>query len=130
VHRRQLVGNDFIIKAWVRWRCNRCLRQMRSVGGDRVLFGTDPSDCGLSAVSDRRASVQRPVLKACRRLKSLSALSASEGCWQQRAKMQEAGPHEYQGGSFAMSNLVMFGIDNFDASDQPPHGAFLVWGKA
>ena len=37
-------------------------------------------------------------------------------------------PDEYQGGSFAISNLGMFGIDNFDAVINPPHGAILAVG--
>ena len=37
-------------------------------------------------------------------------------------------PHEYQGGSFAISNLGMMGIDNFDAVINPPHGAILAVG--
>ena len=37
-------------------------------------------------------------------------------------------PHEYQGGSFAISNLGMMGVDNFDAVINPPHGAILAVG--
>jgi pyruvate dehydrogenase E2 component (dihydrolipoamide acetyltransferase) len=32
------------------------------------------------------------------------------------------------GGSFAISNLGMYGIDNFDAVINPPHGAILAVG--
>ena len=45
-----------------------------------------------------------------------------------RAKDKKLAPHEYQGGSFAISNLGMFGIDNFDAVINPPHGAILAVG--
>ena len=38
-------------------------------------------------------------------------------------------PNEYQGGSFSISNLGMFGIDNFDAVINPPHGAILAVGR-
>ena len=40
-----------------------------------------------------------------------------------RAKTKKLAPHEYQGGSFAISNLGMFGVENFDAVINPPHGA-------
>ncbi len=35
---------------------------------------------------------------------------------------------EYMGGTFSISNLGMFGIDNFDAVINPPHGAILAVG--
>ncbi len=41
---------------------------------------------------------------------------------------KELAPHEYQGGSFAISNLGMFGIENFDAVINPPHGSILAVG--
>ncbi len=45
-----------------------------------------------------------------------------------RAKTKKLAPHEYQGGSFAISNLGMMGIENFDAVINPPHGAILAVG--
>merc|ERR1711916_33299 len=45
-----------------------------------------------------------------------------------RARERKLAPHEYQGGSFAISNLGMFGIDNFDAIINPPHAAILAVG--
>jgi pyruvate dehydrogenase E2 component (dihydrolipoamide acetyltransferase) len=45
-----------------------------------------------------------------------------------RARDRKLAPHEYQGGSFAISNLGMFGIENFDAVINPPHGAILAVG--
>jgi pyruvate dehydrogenase E2 component (dihydrolipoamide acetyltransferase) len=45
-----------------------------------------------------------------------------------RARTRKLAPHEYQGGSFAISNLGMFGIENFDAVINPPHAAILAVG--
>jgi pyruvate dehydrogenase E2 component (dihydrolipoamide acetyltransferase) len=45
-----------------------------------------------------------------------------------RARDRKLAPQEYQGGSFAISNLGMFGIDNFDAIINPPHAAILAVG--
>ena len=45
-----------------------------------------------------------------------------------RAKARKLAPHEYQGGSFSISNLGMMGIDNFDAVINPPQGAILAVG--
>ena len=45
-----------------------------------------------------------------------------------RARTRKLAPHEYQGGSFAISNLGMMGIDNFDAVINPPQAAILAVG--
>ena len=68
-----------------------------------------------------------PVLKDADS-KSLSTLSAEMKDMANRARNKKLAPHEYQGGSFAISNLGMFGVDNFDAVINPPHGAFLAVG--
>ena len=74
-----------------------------------------------------RAGFSRPVLKDAE-TKSLSALSAEMKDLAARARTRKLAPHEYQGGSFAISNLGMMGIDNFDAVINPPHGAILAVG--
>jgi pyruvate dehydrogenase E2 component (dihydrolipoamide acetyltransferase) len=68
-----------------------------------------------------------PVLRDAE-MKSLSALSAEMKDLASRARDRKLAPHEYQGGSFAISNLGMFGIDNFDAIINPPHSAILAVG--
>ena len=68
-----------------------------------------------------------PVLRDADK-KSLSALSAEMKDLAARAKNKKLAPHEYQGGSFAISNLGMMGIENFDAVINPPHGSILAVG--
>jgi pyruvate dehydrogenase E2 component (dihydrolipoamide acetyltransferase) len=68
-----------------------------------------------------------PVLKDAE-MKSLSALSTEMKDLAARARDRKLAPQEYQGGSFAISNLGMFGIDNFDAVINPPHGGILAVG--
>ena len=46
-----------------------------------------------------------------------------------RARAKKLMPTEFQGGSFAISNLGMFGIESFDAIINPPHGSILAVGK-
>jgi pyruvate dehydrogenase E2 component (dihydrolipoamide acetyltransferase) len=60
--------------------------------------------------------------------KSLSSLSTQMKDLATRARDRKLAPHEYQGGSFAISNLGMFGIDNFDAIVNPPHAGILAVG--
>jgi pyruvate dehydrogenase E2 component (dihydrolipoamide acetyltransferase) len=61
-------------------------------------------------------------------VKSLSALSSEMKDLAGRARERKLAPHEYQGGTFAISNLGMFGIENFDAVINPPHASILAVG--
>jgi len=119
----KLSVNDFIIKA-----CALALQQVPAANavwaGDRVLQLT-PSDVAVAVAIE--GGLFTPVLKDAE-MKSLSALSAEMKGLAARAKSKKLAPHEYQGGSFAISNLGMFGIDNFDAVINPPHGAILAVG--
>ena len=46
----------------------------------------------------------------------------------ERAHEGKLAPHEYQGGSFSISNLGMLGIKQFDAVINPPQAAILAVG--
>ena len=46
----------------------------------------------------------------------------------ERARDGKLAPEEYQGGSFSISNLGMFGIKQFDAVINPPQAAILAVG--
>lgn len=47
-----------------------------------------------------------------------------------RARLGTLQPEEFQGGSFSISNLGMFGVDRFDAIINAPQGAILAVGAA
>ena len=119
----KLSVNDFIIKA-----CANALQSVPAANavwaGDRVLQ-LKPSDVAVAVAVD--GGLFTPVLKDVDK-KSLSALSSEMKDLAGRARNKKLAPHEYQGGSFAISNLGMFGIDNFDAVINPPHGAILAVG--
>ncbi|MFG6528978.1 MULTISPECIES: pyruvate dehydrogenase complex dihydrolipoamide acetyltransferase [unclassified Sulfitobacter] len=119
----KLSVNDFIIKA--------CALALQSVpdanavwAGDRILK-LKPSDVAVAVAIE--GGLFTPVLQDAD-TKSLSTLSAQMKDLATRARDRKLAPHEYQGGSFAISNLGMFGIDNFDAVINPPHGAILAVG--
>ncbi len=115
--------NDFIIKA-----CALALQTVPNANavwaGDRILK-LKPSDVAVAVAVD--GGLFTPVLRDAD-TKSLSALSAEMKDLAARAKMKKLSPHEYQGGSFAISNLGMMGVENFDAVINPPHGAILAVG--
>ncbi len=119
----KLSVNDFIIKA-----CALALQEVPDANavwaGDRILK-LKPSDVAVAVAID--GGLFTPVLKDADQ-KSLSRLSAEMKDLAARARSKKLAPHEYQGGSFAISNLGMFGVDNFDAVINPPHGAILAVG--
>ncbi|MEM8773421.1 MAG: pyruvate dehydrogenase complex dihydrolipoamide acetyltransferase [Pseudomonadota bacterium] len=120
----KLSVNDFIIKA-----CAAALQAVPECNavwaGDRVLQ-LKPSDVAVAVAIE--GGLFTPVLQDADK-KSLSALSAEMKDLAARARDRKLAPHEYQGGSFAISNLGMFGIDNFDAVINPPHGGILAVGS-
>jgi pyruvate dehydrogenase E2 component (dihydrolipoamide acetyltransferase) len=119
----KLSVNDFIIKA-----CAMALQAVPDANavwaGDRMLR-LKPSDVAVAVAVD--GGLFTPVLRDADK-KSLSALSAEMKDLAARAKTKKLAPHEYQGGSFAISNLGMMGIENFDAVINPPHGSILAVG--
>ena len=119
----KLSVNDFIIKA-----CAMALQQVPDCNavwaGDRI-FKLKPSDVAVAVAID--GGLFTPVLKDAHQ-KSLSALSAEMKDLAARAKTKKLAPHEYVGGSMAISNLGMMGIENFDAVINPPHGSILAVG--
>ncbi len=60
--------------------------------------------------------------------KSLSAISNEMKDLATRAREGKLKPEEYQGGTFSVSNLGMFGIREFAAVINPPQGAILAVG--
>ncbi len=119
----KLSVNDFIIKA-----CALALQSCPDANavwaGDRVLR-FEKSDVAVAVAIE--GGLFTPVLQDAES-KSLSTLSAQMKDLATRARERKLAPHEYQGGSFAISNLGMFGIDNFDAIINPPHAAILAVG--
>ena len=119
----KLSVNDFVIKA-----CALALQQCPTANavwaGDRVLQ-FQKSDVAVAVAIE--GGLFTPVLKDAE-TKTLSALSIEMKDLAKRARDRKLAPHEYQGGSFAISNLGMFGVDNFDAIINPPHAAILAVG--
>ncbi|RED13095.1 pyruvate dehydrogenase complex dihydrolipoamide acetyltransferase [Pontivivens insulae] len=119
----KLSVNDFIIKA-----CANALQEVPDCNavwaGDRVLK-LKPSDVAVAVAIE--GGLFTPVLRDAD-TKTLSALSAEMKDLAGRARDRKLAPHEYQGGTFAISNLGMMGIENFDAVINPPHASILAVG--
>jgi pyruvate dehydrogenase E2 component (dihydrolipoamide acetyltransferase) len=68
-----------------------------------------------------------PVVKQAEH-KTLSAISMEVKDLAQRARDGKLKPEEYQGGSFSISNLGMFGVKQFNAIINPPQACILAVG--
>jgi pyruvate dehydrogenase E2 component (dihydrolipoamide acetyltransferase) len=68
-----------------------------------------------------------PVLRDAHR-KSLREIAAESRALAERARARRLTPEEYTGGTFSVSNLGMFGIDEFTAVINPPEAAILAVG--
>jgi pyruvate dehydrogenase E2 component (dihydrolipoamide acetyltransferase) len=68
-----------------------------------------------------------PVIRDCG-AKTLEVISAESRALIERAKQKRLQPHEYSGATFSISNLGMFGVDNFLAVLIPPQAASLAAG--
>ena len=68
-----------------------------------------------------------PIVKDANK-KSLTQISADVRMLATKARENKLMPEEYQGGSFSVSNLGMFGVDSFSAIINPPQGAIMAVG--
>ena len=70
-----------------------------------------------------------PIVRAAER-KPLSQISAEIADLAARARAGQLRPDEFQGGSFSVSNLGMFGVGAFSAIINPPQAAILAVGAS
>jgi pyruvate dehydrogenase E2 component (dihydrolipoamide acetyltransferase) len=85
------------------------------------------ADIAVAVATDR--GLLTPVVRGADRL-SLADLSANVADLASRARAGKVSPEEFEGGSFTLSNLGPFGVEQFDAIINPPQGAILAVGAA
>jgi len=73
------------------------------------------------------AGLITPIVRAAD-TKPLSLISTEIADLATRARASQLRPEEYQGGSFSVSNLGMFGVSGFSAIINPPQAAILAVG--
>jgi pyruvate dehydrogenase E2 component (dihydrolipoamide acetyltransferase) len=122
----KLSVNDFLIKALA-----LALRQVpaanRAWGGDK-LYQYQDADIGVAvAIPDGlvtpliRKADQKGLATISSEMRDLSARARDPGGMKLK-------PEEYQGGSFSISNLGMYGIREFAAVINPPQAGILAVG--
>ncbi|MFO0714922.1 MAG: pyruvate dehydrogenase complex dihydrolipoamide acetyltransferase [Sandaracinus sp.] len=115
--------NDLIVKA-----CAIALRRVpecnASFLGTELLFHQVVDISVAVAVPD---GLVTPVVRDADK-KGVAAISAEVKDLAKRAKDKKLKPEEMQNGTFSISNLGMFGIEDFAAVINPPEGAILAVG--
>lgn len=117
--------NDFIIKAM-----GLALQKVPAANvtwaGDAILRH-HASDVGVAVAVE--GGLFTPVIRGVEG-KTLAAISAEMKALAARARARKLQPADYQGGSAAISNLGMFGIEQFTAIINPPQATILAVGAA
>ena len=115
--------NDFVIKA-----LGLSLQRVPAANvtwADDSILRHKGSDVGVAVAVE--GGLFTPVLRGVE-TKTLSALSQEMKALAAKARARKLVPAEYQGGTTAVSNLGMFGIEDFTAIINPPHATILAVG--
>jgi len=115
--------NDFVIRA-----AALALRQVPEANAswseDAILLW-DRVDIAVAVALDD--GLITPIVKGADQ-KGLAAIAAETRDLAQRARAGKLKLDEFQGGTFSISNLGMYGIREFSAVINPPHGGILAVG--
>ncbi len=115
--------NDFIMKASA-----MALKKVPAANAtytDEAILYHKHADIGMAVAID--GGLITPILWKCETL-GLAEISRQSKDFASRARKKKLKPEEYQGGTFAVSNLGMFGIKTFASIVNQPHGAILSVG--
>jgi pyruvate dehydrogenase E2 component (dihydrolipoamide acetyltransferase) len=115
--------NDFVIRAVA-----LALREVPAMNvswTDAALIEHHSSDISVAVATD--GGLITPIIKAADQ-KSILPISQEMKELAARAKLNQLKPDEYQGGTFSISNLGMFGVDEFAAILNPPQAGILAVG--
>jgi len=115
--------NDFVIRAAV-----LALRQVPAANAswsDEAILLWDTVDIAVAVALDD--GLITPIVKNADR-KGLATIANETKDLAARARAGKLKLEEFQGGTFSISNLGMFGVRDFAAVINPPHGGILAVG--
>ncbi len=119
----KLSVNDFVIKA-----LGLALQKVPDANvtwSDEGILQHRSSDVGVAVSVE--GGLFTPVVRGVEQ-KSLSQISLEMKDLATRARLRKLQPSEYQGGTTAVSNLGMYGIEDFAAIINPPQATILAVG--
>ncbi len=121
----KLSVNDFVIKA----AAHALIRhpQVNASWTDAAILRHKHADIGIAV--DLNPGLITPIVFRAE-TKGLAEISNEVKSLAERARAKKLKPQDYEGGSFAISNLGMFGIREFTAIINPPHSSILAVGVA
>jgi len=117
--------NDLVVKAAAR--AHALVPTMNVVWTEHAVRRFDTVDIAV-AVASRRGLVTPVVRDVSRR--SIITVSADLADLAERARLGKLAQHEIEGGAFCISNLGMYGTEEFSAIINPPQSAILAVGAA
>ena len=115
--------NDFVILA-----CARALRDVPDVNvsfHDNIIRKYANADISVAVAID--GGLVTPIITNVG-ARSLTDVSSTMKKLAKRAREGKLQPEEFQGGSFCISNLGMYGVDHFQAIINPPQACILAIG--
>ncbi|MGH1403237.1 MAG: pyruvate dehydrogenase complex dihydrolipoamide acetyltransferase [Alphaproteobacteria bacterium] len=119
----KLSVNDFIIKA--------AAMALKAYPAANVSWNDDAIhqylDADISVAVSTPTGLITPIVRTAQN-KGLKDISGEMKDLAGRARENKLKPEEFQGGSFSISNLGMFGVKEFAAIVNPPQGAILAIG--
>ena len=121
----KLSVNDFVVKA-AALACRK-VPAANSSWQDSVIRQYNYVDMSVAVSTD--AGLITPIVKDAD-IKGLAAISAETKDLAKRARDNKLQPAEFQGGTFTISNLGMFGTTQFAAIINPPQSCILAIGGA
>jgi pyruvate dehydrogenase E2 component (dihydrolipoyllysine-residue acetyltransferase) len=119
----KLSVNDFVIKALAL--ALQRVPDANATWTEGGMLKHKHSDVGVAVAIE--GGLFTPVIRKAE-TKTLSAISLEMKDLAARARKRRLAPQEYQGGTTAVSNLGMYGIENFSAVINPPHATILAVG--
>ncbi|MEM8770968.1 MAG: pyruvate dehydrogenase complex dihydrolipoamide acetyltransferase [Pseudomonadota bacterium] len=119
----KLSVNDFIIKASAM--ALKAVPEANATYTDEAILLHKHADIGVAVAID--GGLITPIVWKAEE-KGLKQISAEIKDMAGRAKERKLKPEEYQGGTFSVSNLGMFGITSFASIVNQPHGAIMSVG--
>ena len=119
----KLSVNDFVIKA-----SSLALQkvpQINSSWHETFIRQYEHSDISVAVATEN--GLITPIVKRSQQ-KGIAQISNELKKMANLAKINKLEPSDYQGGTFCISNLGMFGIDSFTAIINPPQSSILAVG--
>jgi pyruvate dehydrogenase E2 component (dihydrolipoamide acetyltransferase) len=122
---RKVSLNDFVLKAVAG--ALRAVPAANAIWGGDVIHRFDQVDLAVAVAVE--GGLLTPVLRGVDTM-TLTQVAAAVGDAAERARAGRLRQDELEGGSFSVSNLGMYGVDEFSAILNPPQSGILAVGAA